>query len=231
MMRFDPATAALGRMERELNEGSYHLRDTSRIDESAQRLIFRHGSVERSEPLFDPIGAIYHFRQRKLVIGDTVTIDVFDGKHIRPFAVRISGPVTKSVPAGTFSCLALLPASLDGKKLTKSGDLLRIWLTADERRLPVQIEQRSNFGMLVLRLSEAKARAGSSQFREVTLTGFTHRQVTEKMPVDFRHAFGKVIEALTAVAHFVQHARRGCQLGVLHFISLRFQCTAIPLVF
>lgn len=150
----DPTTAAMGRMERILNEGSYHLRDTSWVDETTDLLYFRRDTVALSEPLFDPIGAIYHFRYRDLAVGDTIRINVFDGKHIRPFAVRVSGPVTKKVPAGKFECLALLPTSLDGKKLTKSGDMLRIWLTNDARRLPVQIEQRINYGMLVLRLSE-----------------------------------------------------------------------------
>lgn len=150
----DPGTAQLRKMVRNINEGSYHRHDSSWVDPETQLLYANGDTVAISGPIFDPIGAIYHMRRREIAVGDTFQVTIFDGKRLRPIAITVSGPVTRTVPAGKFTCLALLPTSLDGRKITKSGDLLRIWLTDDERRLPVQIEQRSNYGMLVLKLVE-----------------------------------------------------------------------------
>ena len=154
----DPITAQFGKMVRNLNEGSYHRSDSSWIDPAAAVLDSRGDTLTVDGPLFDPIGAIYHLRRRDIAVGDTIQLTIFDGKNLRPIAIYVSGPVIRSVPAGKFSCLALLPTSLDGRKITKSGDLLRIWLTDDDRRLPVQVEQRSNYGMLVLKLVEWSGR-------------------------------------------------------------------------
>lgn len=150
----DPATAQLRKIVRNLNEGSYHHRDTSWVDADTELLYANGDTLATGGPIFDSIGAIYHMRRREMAVGDTFMITIFDGKKLRPIAIKVSGPVSRTVPAGTFSCLALLPTSLDGRKITKSGDLLRIWVTDDQRRLPVQIEQRSNYGMLVLKLAE-----------------------------------------------------------------------------
>ena len=148
----EPGTGALRRMVRDLNEGRFHRRDSSWVDTAQMVLYTRGDTLQLAGPVFDPIGAIYHLRSLDVVVGDTVRLTIFDGRRLRPIAVRVSGPVMKASPAGTFECLALLPVSLDERQLTKAGDVLRLWLSNDERRLPVRIEQRASFGLLVLRL-------------------------------------------------------------------------------
>lgn len=150
----DPATAELRRMVRDLNEGRYHRQDTSRVDAATGHLYARGDTIALDGPVFDPIGAIYHLRKRDLAVGDTIRLNIFDGRRLRLIAIRVSGPIIKKVPAGTFDCLALLPTSTDNTKLTKNGDFLRIWLSNDAHRIPIRIEQRTNFGLLVLRLAE-----------------------------------------------------------------------------
>ena len=150
----DPATVELRQMARDLNEGRYHRKDTSRVDAISRHLYARGDTTVLDGPIFDPIGAIYHLRKRELTVGDTVHMMIFDGRRLRSIAIRVSGPIIKKVPAGTFECLALLPTSTDNTKLTKHGDFLRIWLSNDDRRIPIRVEQRANFGLLVLRLAE-----------------------------------------------------------------------------
>ncbi len=49
------------------------------------------------------------------------------------------------------------------------------------------------------------------------------------MLVILGQAFCKVVETLTAVAHFIQHTRRRCQLGIVDLLLLRPQSGTIGL--
>ncbi|MFC1480976.1 DUF3108 domain-containing protein [Candidatus Neomarinimicrobiota bacterium] len=141
-------------IRRSINEGNYHLEDSSLVVPDSNLIHYRKGTLTTVGPVFDPMGAIYHFRSLPLNVGDVVKITIFDGKRLRPIAIKVRGLVTVQVEAGTYECLELVPSPLDDQPMTKVNGILSLWLSNDDRRLPVKIEQMTNFGTMVLKLSD-----------------------------------------------------------------------------
>ena len=150
----DPHSLELRRMLRNINEGSYHRRDTTFVDPQAGLILAGKDTLTAEGPIFDPIGAIYYLRSQPLDRGTTFKLSIFDGRRLRPMAITVTGPVSIKVPAGEFDCLVLSPSPLDDQPTTKVGGFLKLWLAMDERRTPVRVEQRTNFGTMVLKLVE-----------------------------------------------------------------------------
>ena len=153
-LRLDPQSLELRRMLRNINEGSYHRRDTVLVDPQAGLILAGKDTLTAEGPVFDPIGAIYYLRSQPLDRGTTFKLSIFDGRRLRPMAITVTGPVSIKVPAGEFDCLVLSPSPLDDQPTTKVGGFLKLWLAMDERRTPVRVEQRTNFGTMVLKLAE-----------------------------------------------------------------------------
>lgn len=141
-------------MRRNINEGKYHRRDTAFVDPQAGLVFAGTDTLTAEGPVFDPIGAIYYLRSQPLNLGDTFELSIFDGRRLRPMTITVTGPVSIKVPAGEFDCLVLSPTPLDDQPTTKVGGFLKLWLALDERRTPVRVEQRTNFGTMVLKLVE-----------------------------------------------------------------------------
>lgn len=151
-----PQTLELVRMERDLNEGRYHHRDTTLVDRREGVIRVRQDTLAFAGPVFDPIGAIYYLRSLPLTEGQEIPLTIFDGRRLRQLVITVAGWETVTVPAGTFRCLALAPKPLDGQPLTKVDGMLKLWLADDERRTPVWVEQQANIGTMVLKLAEVR---------------------------------------------------------------------------
>lgn len=152
----DSSTLELRHMRRDIQEGRYARRDTTTVNREAGLIYARDDTLTVAEPVFDPIGVIYYLRSLPLAIGDEIPLAIFDGRHLRKIAIIVGGPERIRVPAGEFECLVLKPVALDQRKLTGAGGILHLWLTTDQRRLPVRIEQKASFGTIVLRLVEVE---------------------------------------------------------------------------
>ncbi len=140
-------------MIRKINEGNYRLRDTSRVDLSHNLIYTRRDTLPYPGTVYDPMGIIYYLRTIPLVPGDVVEILLFNGKAVRAVRIDISEAKNVTVPAGVFDCFVMRPTPLDGKPMTKGGGLVTVWLSQDRRRLPVRIQQKANFGTVILKLA------------------------------------------------------------------------------
>jgi len=99
----------------------------------------------------DILSLFYYLRSLDLSVGDTVRMSNYDNDKISPFLLAINGIETVKVPAGTFECLAAQPFS-ESDFLFKYEGNLQIWLTNDERKIPVMMKSKANFGSMVLKL-------------------------------------------------------------------------------
>ncbi|UCD38684.1 MAG: DUF3108 domain-containing protein [Fidelibacterota bacterium] len=152
----DPDNLVLRRMQREINEGRYKRKDTTIVDSKAGIIYARGDTLTVEGPVFDPIGVIYYLRGLPLAIGDEIHLSIFNGRRLQRITITVRGPERIKVPAGEFECLVLKPAPLNNQRLTKVDGLLQLWLTLDERRMPVRLEQESSFGTMVLKLTEVR---------------------------------------------------------------------------
>ena len=138
-----------------INQGNYHLNHQSII--KGDSLILTNTDVRKiSTPVYDPISFIYFLRTKTLNIGDTYNFFSYSPKKIRKVLINISSIENIEVPAGNFNCFKIEPLSNDGKPLMKNNGQMRVWISNDSLKLPVQIEQITNIGTMVMKLKKIK---------------------------------------------------------------------------
>ena len=96
---------------------------------------------------FDPLGAFYFLRLQPLESLKTVECPITDGKMNVIGKANILRKETIKVNGRTYRTVVFAPV-LDDVELFSSNDNSHIfvWMTADDRRLPVLIESRVTFG-------------------------------------------------------------------------------------
>jgi hypothetical protein len=101
------------------------------------------------------ITALKQLRRTKVDIGQSVQLPVTDGR--KSAAVKIEAQEREQVitPAGTFKTVRYEVNLLNGVVYSRMGRVF-VWLTDDDRRLPVQIRVRMNFplGTVTLELEK-----------------------------------------------------------------------------
>jgi len=106
---------------------------------------------------FDPLGIFYYLRT--LSFDETTAIErpVTDGKKCVSGRGNIIRRETITVPAGTFETFLIEPELKDiGGVFKKSKDAkIQLWVTTDERHLPVKIESKVVIGSFTGELVEA----------------------------------------------------------------------------
>jgi hypothetical protein len=93
---------------------------------------------------FDPLSAFYFFRCLDLTVGGRVRRSVTDGKQHQLGIADVIRRETVSVPAGTFDTFLVEPDLAHvGGVFEKSPDAkIQVWVSADDRRLPVKLKSK-----------------------------------------------------------------------------------------
>ncbi len=101
----------------------------------------------------DPLSALYYYRRTAtLEAGEVVRIPVHDRKRPKEIVVT-AGPVeTVETDAGTFQAARLDLTRQDEGLFLHEGDIT-LWMTADERRLPVRLVGRVAIGTVSAELT------------------------------------------------------------------------------
>jgi hypothetical protein len=101
-------------------------------------------------PTFDAISSVYFLRTLALEGPEPVFLSVV-GKNVFTLQVSIEGREMVTTPAGTFRTIRLEPKSPGESSIGKGKNLI-LWVTDDQRKLPVQIKSRLSVGTLVGKL-------------------------------------------------------------------------------
>jgi len=76
--------------------------------------------------------------------------------------VLVHGREKVEVPAGSFSCLIIEPV-LKGEGLFQQKGRLRIWVTDDERKLPVLMKTEILIGTIDVKLKKIRSLAAGNR--------------------------------------------------------------------
>ena len=87
----------------------------------------------------DILSSIYLVRPRRLAVGDEVVLDV-NTRSNWPLTIKVLRKHRVKVPAGTFSCVVVQPVLRGEGIFIQKGKDLQIWLTDDERHIPVLMQ-------------------------------------------------------------------------------------------
>lgn len=149
------------------HEGSFHSSSIIRFDRAGQKgwlsdTVFtnlQRTKVKRSADTvvtlegneFGILSAFYFVRQMELKEGKTETFSAVSGKKRYDLKVIVYGKETIESDAGTFNCIKVEPV-LDGDGIFKAAGRIFIWLSDDDRRLPVLMKSEIKLGSIKAKL-------------------------------------------------------------------------------
>ena len=154
----DPSSFRSLRFEKHTVEGK-RVRDELIEFDYAQGVARRENgkTIEIDDRTFDSLSSVYYLRTLDLDVGTPVEIDVVAKKR---FFLRIEfqGRETVTTPAGVFRTIRVEPKSAGEGGLISKGQNLVLWLTDDERKMPVQLRSKLKVGTLVGKLKSLERR-------------------------------------------------------------------------
>jgi len=132
---------------RDIREGKYRIQEEVLFNQEEHRYR-RHAyridknTYENKEGaipphVMDALGSLYYVRTLPLEVGKSYTVDVHSGDQVYPLIVNVKKHQVIKVKAGKFDCLLVEPQLRAPGIFISKGKKLEVWLTADERHLPI----------------------------------------------------------------------------------------------
>ena len=148
---------------KKLREGSYKFDLFVNYDQLMGKAYIRSIRYENDEPLrirekkemvvpipkyvLDVLGAFYYVRTQRLEPGEPIYLVSNDHEKNYPLKVLVLKREIKKVKAGTFRTIKVEP-QLRGEALFKQKGRIWIWLTDDERKMPVLMKSKVLIGSI-----------------------------------------------------------------------------------
>jgi hypothetical protein len=95
--------------------------------------------------VLDPISSFYYLRTLNLEVGKSVYVTIFDSKKVWNVEVQVLRKEKVEVPAGEFSAIVVKPLMKSEGIFYRKGEI-HIWLTDDEKRIPVMLKTKVKIG-------------------------------------------------------------------------------------
>ncbi len=150
------------RFEQHIREGGYSRDFTAEFDHINQIAITTEGDYPIPSYVQDIMSAFYFTRTidfSSLKPGEKVHLQNFYKDSTYELDVKYKGKQTVEVEAGKFNCIVVEPLAKEGG-LFKSEGKIHVWLTDDDRRMPVLVLAKIIIGSVESELVEYRGIAG-----------------------------------------------------------------------
>lgn len=104
--------------------------------------------------VLDMLTSLYFVRGQDLENGKDVVFDILNREEQYPLVVKVIGRETVKTPAGKFKCVIVEPQFRGEGIFVSKGKSLQVWLTDDERKLPVKMKTEVFIGSVSAELLE-----------------------------------------------------------------------------
>lgn len=101
---------------------------------------------------YDTLSSFYYFRTVPLQVGTSYFIEIFDGKKLWNTEVKVLRREELVTSLGRFKTIVIHPLLKFEGIFARTGDMF-IWLTDDERRLPVRMKSKVVVGSITATLT------------------------------------------------------------------------------
>jgi hypothetical protein len=134
-----------------IREGRHRKNKEVIFDPAAQKAVYvDHLENERKEfeippSVLDPLSSFYFLRTQNLEVGRSVYVTMFDSKKVWNVEVQVLRKEKVEVPAGEFNTIVVKPLMQSEGIFYRKGEIY-IWLTDDERRIPVLLKTKVKIG-------------------------------------------------------------------------------------
>jgi hypothetical protein len=105
--------------------------------------------------VMDLFSALYFLRKKELATGFSMRALVGENDVVKEVQVKVEKQELVKVPAGSFNAWKMSTTAIVGG-LFKGGGEFHIWLSADERKLPVKFEAKTYLGKATGSLKQVK---------------------------------------------------------------------------
>lgn len=97
----------------------------------------------------DVLSALYYFRAIDLEVGDEYLFDTHANKDTWILKTKVTGRETIKTKVGVFDCFILEPAMRKDTGIFKAKGGLKVWITADSKRIPVKMITKIPIGSII----------------------------------------------------------------------------------
>jgi hypothetical protein len=94
---------------------------------------------------FDALSCFYYVRTLNLEVGKSVFVNLFDSKKFYSVEVQVLRKESIKTPLGVFNTILIKPVMKTEGIFSRKGDIF-IWLSDDERRIPVMLQSKVAVG-------------------------------------------------------------------------------------
>jgi len=137
-------------------EGGHKTDNEIIFDQEHREARYADGQVFPIPPrVQDALSSFYFTRFQALPLGGSIVFDYHASRKSQPMEVKVLGRERVKTPAGTFNCVAIEPVLKAGGIFRNKGRLV-IWITDDERRMPVRMRSAVAIGSISVVLQEYK---------------------------------------------------------------------------
>lgn len=133
------------RYEKHIREGKFKRDEWVEFDQVAHRAKYKDKVVPIPPRAQDVLSALYYVRTLPLEVGQSISLANHTDKKNYPLLVKVHGRERVKVDAGEFDCLIVEPILRGPGIFTQKGRLM-VWLTDDERRMPVLMKSKVVIG-------------------------------------------------------------------------------------
>ncbi len=144
------------RFEQHIREGSYSRDFTADFDQMRHVARTSEGEYPIPPYVHDILSAFYYARTvdySKFVAGDTIGLHNFYKDTSHELVVRFLGRQELEIEAGTFKTIVVEPLVKEGG-LFKSEGRIVIWMSDDDRKIPVRVNTKVVIGSIDVELRE-----------------------------------------------------------------------------
>ncbi|MFW6129720.1 MAG: DUF3108 domain-containing protein [Atribacterota bacterium] len=135
------------RYYKKLREGSYRNEVTIIYDHKYKVAYQNNEKFEITKGIQDVLSSMYYLRTKDLEVGKKYEFDVGTGKKTWPLEVEVVGKEEIKVPAGKFNTYVVIP-KLREEGIFKQKGTLKVWLTDNEKKMPVKMKSKIEIGSI-----------------------------------------------------------------------------------
>lgn len=112
------------------------------------------GAFDFSEPIQDVLTVIYYLRTQKLEVGKSFDVPVTDAGRVFSLSVAVVERKEIDTVLGRVNAVRVEPALFGGNAAVPAKGKLAIWVTEDDRRLPVRAQLKVDMGTFDIKLKQ-----------------------------------------------------------------------------
>lgn len=139
--------------EKRLREGRYKADRFIYYDQRQQLAMTKSDTVRVPHYVQDILSALYYTRTQELKIGEALVMDSYTDGRLYPLWVKVHRKERVSTQAGNFNCIVVEPL-LRTEGIFHQKGRLWIYLTDDEKKMPVMMKSKILIGYITAELTK-----------------------------------------------------------------------------